>query len=527
MKFLNKESIQAYWRQNDRLPTLYKSLLLGLLPLACALLYCLFRGKSIGDIYLPDSLWNDELFYFEQVESILAYGYPRGYFGFNESHAMYLSFAAWSPVLVFPWVLWGLFFGWNMLSPILCNIFLLCAACFAFVWLVKPSWKKVGVLAALFCLYTPFTRYMLSAMPEIICFSMMIVFYGLALNYLASEKTYKLVLLFVMSGLMTLMRPYLLLFVLLPALLWILKGKWKAVFGSAGIVLGILGVYAAIHYFLSAEYTEPLFYLDWLTVFFEKGILEGIRYDLGELYYSGKEYLGHTIEGIRSGFTSGTIFAGHFVILVILVWESITEWKKTHFSKKFWLNAHLVFAYIAMFFAQLLMYNLTDGSKHFLTFLAVGIFFISMLETKYFRKAILLAAALLFLFNIRATHDYDYQVPFRTEARAAQMQEWKEVFDETIVLNLEDAPTYDNVVVWVFSDQVEGKEVLTAWQVLYALPTGTGISCCLDPYVTEHLEEMVSKYLLTLSGAEIDTMCQNLGYKEVHRDADVVLYQRY
>jgi hypothetical protein len=129
---------------------------------------------------------------------------------------------------------------------------------------------------------------------------MMIVFYGLALNYLASEKTYKLVLLFVMSGLMTLMRPYLLLFVLLPALLWILKGKWKAVFGSAGIVLGILGVYAAIHYFLSAEYTEPLFYLDWLTVFFEKGILEGIRYDLGELYYSGKEYLGHTIEGIRS-----------------------------------------------------------------------------------------------------------------------------------------------------------------------------------------------------------------------------------
>lgn len=100
--------------------------------------------ESIGQVYLPSSEWNDELFYFKQVEGIVNYGFPLGYFGFNESHALQLSFAAWSPVLVFPWILWGLVFGWNLLSPVICNIVLMTVTIFVFVWLVKPTWKQLG-----------------------------------------------------------------------------------------------------------------------------------------------------------------------------------------------------------------------------------------------------------------------------------------------------------------------------------------------------------------------------------------------
>lgn len=194
-----------------------KAVLLALLPVVCCMVYCAMQGKSIGDVYLPCSEWNDELFYFKQVEGIVNYGYPQGYFGFNESHALKLSFAAWSPVLVFPWIFWGVLFGWNMMSPVICNIFLMTLACFLFVWLVKPGWKQLGITSLLFCLYTPFVRYMLSAMPEVICFSLLIIFYSLAINYLNRERTVKLVILFVLSGLFTLMRPYALLFMLLPA----------------------------------------------------------------------------------------------------------------------------------------------------------------------------------------------------------------------------------------------------------------------------------------------------------------------
>jgi hypothetical protein len=73
---------------------------MGLLPLLCCVIHCAYQGYTIGDVYLPSSEWNDELFYFKQVEAMLSHGYPYGYFGFNESHALKLSFAAWSPVLV-------------------------------------------------------------------------------------------------------------------------------------------------------------------------------------------------------------------------------------------------------------------------------------------------------------------------------------------------------------------------------------------------------------------------------------------
>ena len=194
------------WWRGERAVTLAKSLLLGLLPLTCCLVYCAAQGRSLGEVYLPGSEWNDELFYYKQVEGIVHYGYPQGYFGFNESHALKLSFAAWSPVLVFPWVLWGLVFGWNLMSPILCNIVLMTLCCVLFVWLVRPAWKQLGVLAFLFCLYRPFVRYMLSGMPEVICFTMLILFCGLAVNYLGREKEYKLVLLFVLAGVMALMQ---------------------------------------------------------------------------------------------------------------------------------------------------------------------------------------------------------------------------------------------------------------------------------------------------------------------------------
>ncbi len=183
---------KRFWEK--RYVTLAKSLLLALLPLLCCVVYCASQGRGIGEVYLPSSVWNDELFYYKQVEGIVNYGYPQGYFGFNESHALKLSFAAWSPVLVFPWIIWGFLFGWNLMSPVICNIFLMMLCCFLFVWLVRPSWKQLGILTFLFCLYTPFVRYMLSSMPEVICFAMLIIFYALAVNYQRREKTYKLVL---------------------------------------------------------------------------------------------------------------------------------------------------------------------------------------------------------------------------------------------------------------------------------------------------------------------------------------------
>lgn len=536
------DRLKNWWKVDNRYLTMIKAVLMALLPVLCCLVHCGIQGRSIGDVYLPSSEWNDELFYFKQVEGIVNYGYPRGYFGFNESHALKLSFAAWSPVLVFPWILWGLLFEWNLMAPVICNIVLLTLAVFLFVWLVKPTWKQLGILTLLFCLYTPFARYMLSGMPEIICFSMLIVFYGLAMNYLTREKGYKLALLFVMAGLLTLMRPYMLLFLLLPMYLWVRKSRWKGFVGSVA-VLGIVGVsYALIKHYLGAEYFAPLFFTDWITTFFDKGIGAGIHNFFGTLYYMGRDFMNHTVKGFREGLASGAFFGGYLVMMAILLWQSVSDWRRLRREKnatpegademlklrrRLIVEVHLAFCFVGMLFALLLMYKLTEGSKHLLTFMAVGIFVVSLMRTGTYKKAILLGAVFAYLYSYMAVDPYDYQIPFAEQERMAQLAYWSGVFDENLTLTGDDAPNFDNVVVWVFSDAADEGKINAKWQIFYELPEGFGISCCMPDYVTANLESMESRYLATVSGGRIDSMCRELSYRELGRDGDMVLYERY
>lgn len=558
---MEKERFTDWWKQDKRYLTMCKAMLMALLPLVCCLVRTAAEGHGIGQVYLPASEWNDELFYFKQVEGMVKFGFPQGYFGFNESHALQLSFAAWSPVLVFPWILWGLFFGWNLLSPVICNIVLLSLTMFVFVWLVKPTWKQLGILTVLFSLYTLFVRYMLSGMPEVICFSLLILFYGLAMSYLKRETTGKLVAMFVISVLLTLMRPYMLLFLALACYFWIRRNRKIGWIGSVAVV-GVTGVvYAMIKHYLGAEYFTPLFYTDWITTFFTDGIGAGIRNFFGTLHWKGLEFFRHCIAGAKSGLASGAFFDGYLLLMAILLVQSIsdirklrrakradrivmepadekvraaifggvtlTEEQKKELTNEIIIEVHFALSLIAMLFAHLLMYKMTEGSKHFLTFIAAGIFIVSMLQTRYYKKAVLLGAAFLYLYSYKAVVPYDYQIPYVTEETQMQVESWREIFAENLELDPVDAPNYRNVVIWTFGDTTPEGTVNLKWQLLYGLPEGFGISCCEQGYVAEHLRDLGSRYLATVNGGEIDAMCREAGYEELGRDADMVLYQRY
>ena len=541
--------------------TLLKAVLMALLPVVCCLVRTAAEGESIGRVYLPSSEWNDELFYYKQVEGIVKYGFPRGYFGFNESHALQLSFAAWSPVLVFPWILWGLVFGWNLMSPVICNIVLLTITMLMFVWLVKPTWKQLGILTVLFSLYTLFTRYMLSGMPEVICFSMLILFYGLAFSYLQKETKGKLIAMFVISVLLTLMRPYMLLFLALACFFWIRRSRKSGIVGSV-LVVAVTGiVYVLIKHYLGAEYFTPLFYTDWITTFFTDGIGAGFRNLFGTLHWKGLEFYRHCVAGVKNGLASGAFFDGYLLLLGILFVNSIndrnrlrrakraenivmepedaavraavlgkytlTEEQKKQLTDQLIIEVHFALSLIAMLFAHLLMYKMVEGSKHFLTFIAAGIFIVSMLETKYYKKAVLLGVAFFYLYSYKATEPYDYQVPYVTQERETQVEYWRRIFEEKLVMHTDQVPNYDNVVIWTFGDTTPAGNQNLKWQLLYGTPEGFGISCCEREYILEHLTELQSRYLATVSGGEIDEMCREAGYEELGRDADMVLYQRY
>ena len=150
-----------------------------------------------------------------------------------------------------------------------------------------------------------------------------------------------------------------------------------------------------------------------------------------------------------------------------------------------------------------------------------------MLQTRYYKKAVLLGAAFLYLYSYKAVEPYDYQVPYVTEDREAQVEYWQQIFAEHLTLETEKVPNYENVVIWTFGDETPQGNQNLKWQLLYGAPEGFGISCCEREYILEHLTELRSRYLATVSGGEIDELCSVEGYEEIGRDADMVLYRRY
>lgn len=540
------ETFLSWLKQDKRYVRLCKALILALLPFLCCLAASAAEGRSIGEVYLPSSEWNDELFYYKQVESIVKYGYPQGYYGFNESHGLKLSFAAWSPVLVLPWIVWGVLFGWNLMSPIICNIVLMTVAVFLFVWLTEPNRKQMGILTLLFCLYTPFVRYMLSGMPEIICISHLIVFYGMAVSYKRRESEGKLQILFAISGLLTLMRPYMLLFMLLPVYLRIKserrKGKMlRGVVFSALYSGAVLIVYALIKHYFGAEYFHPLFFTDWITVFFTDGIRAGIHNFFGTLYWKGKGFYAHLVQGLRTGLASGAFFAGYIATMTLLLWQSIVDAIKLRRGRldnelqkdavegtkkaQLLVEAHLALSFVGMLFALLLMYKLTEGSKHLLTFMAVAVFVISLMETRFYRKAVIIGVVFAYLYSYKAVDPYDYQVPYIDMARQEQVEDWRMRFEETLELTEIDVPNYDNVVIWVFDEQSEEGETMK-WQLLYSLPRGFGINCCQKDFVLQNFDTLNSRYIVAQQGAQVAVRCENAGYRKLSGDDDIVLYSR-
>ena len=505
-----------------------QAVIMGLLPLLFCLATCAINGYSLSDIYLPASDWNDELFYYKQVESMLEYGYPQGYFGFNESHALKFSFAAWSPVLVLPWLIFGAIFGWNLMSPIYCNILMMSIACVVFVLLVRPKWKQLLLLAIMFCVFTPFSLYMLRVMPECICFSLLIMYYAVMEWYLREKKTRGLVGMLVLSGLLTLMRPYLILFMIFPIIMWIKKNKKWGIVGSLFLLLGIGGTYFAINHYLAAEYFTPLFKTDWLEPFFRGEIWIGIRGVFARLYYNGKTFAALTLEGMLSGFTEGAFFAGHLAIMLLFGVQALSMWGEKKKEKAFQ-YLYLAFCFFAMVIALIMMYKMKEGSKHLLTFMAMGIFAISVMKTRVYKKAMFFSALCVYLYIMKGTNEIDYQICFATPERVAKVEAWEQIFEENLSLEEKGTPNYDNVVIWVFSDTVETSSgeasVLTDWQILYGVPKGFGISCCYGDYVAEHFDSLQSKYITIPTGSRLQKMCEERDLTCLGQDESVCVYQ--
>ena len=499
-------NIQEHIKKHIRF---YKAALMALLPLVVCVIACAVEGHAIWDAYIPASEWNDELFYFKQVDGMVKYGFPYGYFGFNESHAEVLSFAAWSPVLVWPWLIWGFLFGWNLMSPIYCNLVIMMVTVFLFVWLVKPNWKQMVRMVVLYAAFPLFTRYILSSMPECTCFGMLIVFFGCAYAYMQEEKKSLLISMIINACLLTLMRPYMIVFLLLPLLFLVLKRKWI----GAGISVGIVGVtgivYILIKKLFAAEYFTPLFDTTWITTYLKEGIAEGWTYMWDKLYFKGWDFIGKCMQGVQEGLATGTFFVGFLFVMVLAGLYAMYRLIRKEYKTAL-LYGHFAFCLFAMWMALLLMYKMQEGSKHLLTFIAAGLFAMAMMEVKWNLQVIATVITFVYLYVVMAVDPYDYQNPFRSDELVAEIERATADFQEKLKLSTEKVPNYDNDVIWVVYDvdAKTGEQSMVDYQILYGVPEGFGINCCYPDYVIENFDSLQCKYIFTLGGGKIDEICK-------------------
>ncbi|MCR5801246.1 MAG: hypothetical protein K6G57_02815 [Lachnospiraceae bacterium] len=521
-------------------------------------LFCFifFVTHSFTPASMFTSEWNDELFYFKQVEAILHHGYPRGYFGFNESHAISLSFAAWSPVLVWPWVLWGLIFGWTESAPFVSNLIIYTIAMFIFGWCTKPSRKQTIWTAIFFLAFYPNLRYILAAMPETIAFSVVIVIYSLSISYINTHKKGTMIAALILGSVAVLMRPYLLLYLLLPAVLFVTeRPKGKRFTGALLMLIPVMvsGIfYVLINHFLSAEYFTPLFYTDVITEFLDSGIGGGFRHLASTLYYKGWGFA----DLIKRAFlvddsAPGLFFVLYLWIMVVYAVRVIIlmcEKKKAKSSDAsdskqrgtyFLVQLHELLAFAAMLFALLTMYKLIEGSKHLLTFMAGALPVLAVTELSSVdekREKVLkvvdiitkisVLTGLLWIFILHRTSDYDFAVPVRSEAQDERAVYWEDVFKDNIVIDETNAPSYDNTVIWMFADVVDDKQINTDWQMLYRLPKGSGISCCYREYFLDDPDQVKSAYIFVTGGGPVEELLVEEGWECIGNDGSMVMYKR-
>lgn len=503
-----------------------KTLVALLFPLILCILFCTIKGYSLFDIYIPSSDKNDCLLYYKMVEGIVEYGMPRGYFGYNESHALVGSLAAWSPILYFPWAIWGRIFGWSYISAILCNIFFFSVSLSLFVLLVRPAWQNLIAFLTILVLYSNISFYLLNVQPEILIASVLIVYIAFQFHIITgNKKNTDIIAMLVLAFILILARPYMVLLVGFPAY-WLnkqCKKKSILLIPVAVALIGLLGYYYEMHFFAS-PYFKPLFDTDLiekvLSFRFTEAFEMILRYTI-IFFQELRLVLKSTYE---SGLSSGTSYS---VWLVTIIAAFLLLLDKKNENKKI-INIGYIIITVILFGAIIILYHSAyEGGRHLFVFSVVGCAIFS--NNEWSRQSIVSYILLGLLFTILIVKGSfspeDISIPVKNDHLKATIDYWESVFAEQ---QIDDSSRYgyEFTIDWVCLDSIQGEIIETRFEELYAVPKGMGINCCSHSYIMDNYDSLKSSFIAAPCGGDIDNICSLIGWDEIGRTKDVVIYFR-
>ena len=509
------------------------ALFLAMLPLISFLLSLMYDGASLYSLNIP-CFNNDELIYYYQVDGVVNYGMPQGVFGYHEFYGNMFSFGAWSPVLLLNYFIFGRLFGWTAVKAVLYNVVFMMLAMFAFGLCARPTGKQAGWISVLYLSYTYVVQGILSVSPEATCYSYVIIIIGLAYSCFRENRTYKIVIMYVISFLLTLMRPYFLAFMLLAGYFYYMK-KGKRSIPVTGI-LGMAATYAygficvnicagnptsyAFERFVKAVRINNDEMLRGHSPVLTSVLLAGMK----DFFITGIKLCYRQVKWFFTEGNTGRNYINFIAILIIIsVWAvKILRSRDVDREKKYWCIYWTGF-FIAMAAGVGLLFSGWAASRHLAQFVLMAILILPMELDRPMLKLILFIV-LIYTMAVVPNGHKDY-LP---DKEIAKVLDFKEELAEKMPLELTGGPTWDNTVLWAYADFSSGEERVTPWQYLFAVPSGYAFNVeNIKGSEWMGYKKYSSRYIATVSGGRNEEICIEQGGVKMAELGDLVIYRNY
>lgn len=509
------------------------SLILALLPLITFVFSLIYDRASLYSLNIP-SFNNDELIYYYQVDGVVNYGMPQGVFGYHEFYGNLFSFGAWSPVLMINYFLFGKLFGWTAVRAVIYNVVFMMAAMFIFGITARPTFKQAGWISLLYLTYTYIVEGILSVSPEATCYSYVIIMIGLAYSSFRDNRTYKIVLMYVIGILLTLMRPYFLAFMILAGYFYYRKKGKRSIPVTALLSAATAYLYGFICVNVCAG--NPTTYV------FEKfvkavhinndDLLRGHSPVLTSVLLSGmKDTFIHGIKlsyrEVKWFFTEGNTgrnYIDFIVILVIVAVWAVRTLRSAEVDKdrKYWCIYWTGF-FFAMAAGVVLLFSGWAASRHLSQFILMAVLIFPM---EFDRPAMKLITFIVLIYTMAVVPNGHKD--YCSDKEIASILEFREELADKMPLELSGGPTWDNTVLWAYADFSSGEEIVTPWQYLFAVPSGFAFNVeNIKGNEWMGFKKYSSRYIATVGGGRNEEICIEQGAKLMARLGDLVIYKTY
>ncbi len=465
----------------------------------------------MNQIFAPNTTWNDDALYYKQLSSVVECGYPRGYFGYNESHAAIGSFGTWGPVLFYIYAVPASIIGITPNMMLICNIIFILAGWAVFVNCTEISWKQQVLIALMISFMQLPVRYVMSGMSEALGYAIIMMLIGISYAEWQHRRLYREICLISLAVIYTLIRPYGIVFLIFPIMIFMRRKNYKAMAFSC---LAGAGAFALSVFFmrrLSAPYLYSSISNEGLQLIFSGHIVKGCIVYLHLLVQEMRQAVLYIFEDCQKGEgLAGIVYADTILLVFILVVCMAIGNRK---NRKNYLKTEILLTTLFIFLTISSFYSVYQGARHMLI-LGIGLVDVLVIEN---REAAVWAAIGMFFIYLGIKWE-EPRYPLRYEEVTAQaLRQYADMFAGLLPVHKDGRISWDNTIAYDMSMDVR-------W--MYCITDGMGIQYDEADYLENPENEIKARYVMTCQDSKACERLMAEEYEIIMETDDFLVFER-